>query len=167
MDYTNIFVACAEACKRHSIKQSDFVNRVKSLILPEGNEDDFVMVLARFNKTFAKREDGTGSTFLLDLNGCLVLQHILDFHKPSKVSVLNLDHQELKAIFRSSVFLLNNNLFTQVVKNMLGMDTREIFKLATDPKGSHIMDSFFKSETVGEKSKEKMLVKLKVMINRF
>ena len=46
---------------------------------------------------------------------------------------------------------------------MLSLDTREIVKLGTDPKGSHVMDSFFKSETVGDKSKEKMLLKLKAM----
>jgi len=133
LEHTNIIVACAETCKALNTRQAEFVKRIKSLLMKEGSEEtSFVEVVAKLNKTFTPREDGTGTTFLLELNGCLLLQHMLEFHKPHKV-----------------------------VKGILELETRKAVKLALDPKGSHIIDSYFKSSTVGDKNKEKLLLKYK------
>jgi hypothetical protein len=48
------------------------------------------------------------------------------------------------------------------MSSLMEMDDKDLLKLIQDPKGSHIVDSFFKSSTVGDKNKEKLLLKLQV-----
>lgn len=67
-------------------------------------------------------------TKFVHLHGSLVCQAILNFNKPIKF-----------------------------VQNMLEVKADELLKIFTDPKGSHIVDSFFKSPTVGEQSKQKFI----------
>jgi hypothetical protein len=47
---------------------------------------------------------------------------------------------------------------------MMEIEAESLCKLASDPKGSHIVETFFQSTTIGEKNKEKVLLKLKVLI---
>lgn len=52
----------------------------------------------------------------------------------------------------------------QATSSLLEMEATSLIKLTMDPKGSHIIDAFFKSSTIGEKNKEKLLNKFKVRI---
>ena len=45
---------------------------------------------------------------------------------------------------------------------MLELDGVRLKRLATDPKGSHVVDSFLKSPTISEKHKDQFILKLKV-----
>ena len=51
-----------------------------------------------------------------------------------------------------------------VVTSLLEMRPIELKTLSCDQCGSHVIDAFMKSATVGEKSREKIYVKLKVSI---
>jgi hypothetical protein len=52
--------------------------------------------------------------------------------------------------------------FMQIITAFFDMEALKLSRIAEDPKGSYVMDAFFKSQTVGEKNKEKLLLKLKV-----
>jgi len=50
----------------------------------------------------------------------------------------------------------------QIITAVSDMDGSKLSKIAQDPKGSYVIDAFFKSDAVNEKNKEKLLLKLKV-----
>jgi len=136
--YLSVFSALAEGCKRLGTKQSNFVIKISDLLEVESTEEgqkqsknNFAEVLWRFGKK-PVLDDSGNIVFRTELHGSLVLQHLLEFHKPFKV-----------------------------VSSLLELNASKLSKLAQDPKGSHVIDSFFKSPTVGDKSKENFLNKIK------
>lgn len=69
----------------------------------------------------------------LNLHGTLTIQLMLEFNKPIKI-----------------------------VNSILNMDGNELKNLFLNTMGSHIVDSFVTSAFVGEKSREKLVRKMKV-----
>lgn len=69
----------------------------------------------------------------LNLNGTLIMELLLEFNKPIKI-----------------------------VKMILAMDAGDLKDFFSNMKGSHIVDSYMKSEFVGEKSRENLIRKMKV-----
>lgn len=53
----------------------------------------------------------------------------------------------------------------QIVNSLLEMPGSELKSVMCDPKGSHVMTAFIKSEHVGEKSRERLLHRL--LVSRF
>lgn len=68
------------------------------------------------------------------LNGCLVVEEILNFRKP-----------------------------INVINSILEMTESNLVKLLCDTKGCHITDAFVKGSYVGEKNKDKFFKKLQVI----
>lgn len=79
----------AEGCRRLKCKQNIFTTKLSQLLETEreAKNENFFEVLLRFGKNFKPKEDGTVS-FMTELQGCLVIQHILNFHKPYKVEFI-------------------------------------------------------------------------------
>jgi len=65
------------------------------------------------------------------LHGSLILQHLFSFNKP-----------------------------IQVVKSLLSLESANLRKIFSDPKGSHIVNSFVSSTSVGEKSRDGLVKQL-------
>lgn len=76
----------------------------------------------------------TNETIQVTLHGSVLVQHLLEFNKP-----------------------------IQIVNSLLAMEPEQLKVVFSDPKGCHILDSYMKSQYVGERSREKMIYKLKVM----
>lgn len=74
--------------------------------------------------------------FFVNLHGSIIVQQMLEFNKPIKT-----------------------------VSSILSMPTNELEKVFCDPKGSHIVDSYMKSQYIGEKNREKLIRKMKVCRN--
>ena len=68
----------------------------------------------------------------INLHGSILVQHLLKFGNPSPV-----------------------------VSSLLGLSATELVTIASDPCGSHALDAFLRSHTVGEKSREALFTKLK------
>ena len=73
--------------------------------------------------------------FNVNLHGSVIFQQILQFNKPIK--------------------------FVQCLLDLKPQDLATIF---SDTKGSHIADSYMKSKFIGEKSREKLIRHLEVII---
>lgn len=83
----------------------------------------------------------------------MIVQNILKFNKPIKVRYC-----------RDCVLENNLNLFIlQVVNNLNNLDTERLVYLLCDVKGSYIGNAYFESAFIGERSREKMIWKLKVI----
>jgi len=83
----------------------------------------------------------------------MIVQNILKFNKPIKVRYC-----------RDCVLENSFNLFIlQVVNNLNNLDTERLVYLLCDVKGSYIGNAYFESAFIGERSREKMIWKLKVI----
>jgi len=96
--YTSIFVTIAEGCKKFQSKQHPFIMSISSLTENEASEDasskkskltssdhsNFILLVAKFGQQSPMKEDGT-PLFLTDISGTMVLQNMMEFHKPLKV----------------------------------------------------------------------------------
>lgn len=58
--------------------------------------------------------------------------------------------------------MLEFNKPIKMVNSILNMEPNELKNLFSDPKGSHIIDTFMQSMTVGEKSREKLIYRMMV-----
>lgn len=137
--HTGIIWALAQSCKNLASKQGSFVqNLMKSLdCAEEDRQKDFILCLCKFInfETNQKQSDENLQKDKLNLHGTLILQLLLEFNKPIKV-----------------------------VNGLLNMDQNELKGLFSNTMGSHIVDSYVKSIYVGEKSREKLVRKMKVII---
>jgi nucleolar protein 9 len=134
--HTGVILSLAEACKRHSTKQGSFQKvLMKTLHCLEPQERQ--TLLSPLTLSLATYEEQANSNKLvIQLNGSLILQTLLNFNKP-----------------------------IQAVNSLLDMNIGDLKSVLADQKGSHVMDAFMKSEFVGEKSRDKMIKKLQVSIN--
>lgn len=135
---TGVILTLAQACRRHSTKQGSFQNTLmRALHCLEPKERQ--VLLAPLTLSLATYEEHTNSNKLvIHLNGALIFQTLLNFNKP-----------------------------IQAVNSLLNMNTGDLKSVLTDQKGCHVMDSFMKSEFVGEKSRDKIIKKLQVSISSF
>lgn len=74
----------------------------------------------------------------LNLHGTLLIQSILNFNKPIKM-----------------------------INSLLSLEVNELKSLICNTMGSHIVDSYMKSNFVGEKSRERFVKKLQVCLFLF
>ena len=130
-----VILSLAQACRRHSTKQGSFQNMLmRALHCLEPKERQGL--LAPLTLSLATYEEQANSDkLLIQLNGSLILQTLLNFNKP-----------------------------IQAVNSLLDMNTGDLKSVLTDKRGSHVMDAFMKSEFVGEKSRDKIIKKLQVTL---
>jgi len=60
------------------------------------------------------------------------------------------------------LFLQFASLSLQTVNSLLELKAEELVNIFSNPKGSHILDAFAQSDTIGVKSREKLAKRLKV-----
>lgn len=104
---------------------------------PEERQRHFIICLCRLTPYDTKNPISNENLLQekLNLQGTLMLQLMLEFNKPIKL-----------------------------VNGILSMDTNDLKNLFSNTMGSHIVDSYVKSLFVGEKSREKLVRKMKVSI---
>ncbi|XP_066249422.1 nucleolar protein 9 [Euwallacea similis] len=130
-----VILTIGQTCKRLSSKQGLFIqNMLKTLNChePEERLKHFVICMSRLTPL---NENSTSNQNLakerLNLQGTLMLQLMLEFNKPIKV-----------------------------VNSLLAMEVQDLRDLFSNSMGSHIVDSYVKSEFVGEKSRERLVRKM-------
>lgn len=132
-----VILVVAQTCKRLSSKQGLFVqNMMKCLncFEPEDRQKHFIICmcrLARFDSNNIPSLENLQKE-KLNLQGTLMLQLMLEFNKPIKI-----------------------------VNSILSMDAQDLKNLFSNSMGSHIVDSYVTSKYVGEKSREKLVWKMK------
>lgn len=103
---------------------------------PEDRQNHLVVCVSRL-KSFEDSQKMSTENLekeKLKLHGTLILQVVLDFNKPIKI-----------------------------VNSVLNTDSGDLKKLFCNTMGSHIVDSYVRSQYVGEKSREKLVKKLQVI----
>ncbi|KAK9872390.1 hypothetical protein WA026_017848 [Henosepilachna vigintioctopunctata] len=133
--HTGVIWALAEGCKRICTKQGPFFNKIlKGLncLEPEERQSSMIRCIAKMQKFEDISKEEDLQKTKLNLHGTLILQILLDFNKPIKI-----------------------------VNALLQMESKELKSLFSNTMGSHIVDSYVKSTFVGEKSREKLIWKMK------
>lgn len=161
-NHTNMLVALAEGCKRYETKQSDFTKAIDKVLraVHDSTPETSLVELLLADST-AKSTDNSdaepGSGFASAVyNKSKILQCFLHFHKPTKV--FRCPFVDLYALLNID----NGDLCIQVVNGILELGATKVVKLCIDVKGSRVIDEFYRSTTVGDKSKEKLLVMIQV-----
>ncbi|KAF5290920.1 hypothetical protein FQR65_LT11502 [Abscondita terminalis] len=136
LGHSGVILALGQGCKRLTTKQGVFVQNIMKhydCYEPEANQIDIVMCLCKNlkRKLLKENKDVDLQNAKLNLHGTLIIQLILEFNKPIKL-----------------------------INSILSIDTNDLKKLFCNRMGSHIVDSFVKSQYVGEKSREKLFRKL-------
>ncbi|XP_060536654.1 nucleolar protein 9 [Cylas formicarius] len=137
-NHTSVVLALTQTCKRLGTRQGLLLqSMMKSLncFEPEERQQQFVMCMCRlvpFSKGFQKVSNENLHKEQLSLQGTLMLQVMLEFNKPIKL-----------------------------VNIILNMDTVDLKNLFSNSMASHVVDSFVQSPYIGEKSREKLLRKMK------
>ncbi|XP_050307325.1 nucleolar protein 9 [Anthonomus grandis grandis] len=132
-----VLLALCEGCKRLSSKQGAFFQSMMkclNCLEPEENQNRFTLAMCRlrpFDPTSPVSDENL-SKEKLNLQGALMLQRMLEFNKPIKL-----------------------------VNSILSMDPDVLKMLFSNSMGSHIVDSYMTSSFVGERSRERLIWKMK------
>lgn len=132
--HTGVLVSVANACLRLQTKQGAFVTELLNVLDCGANEKQhqiFACIIT-LKKSENCEKTKIDSRCLISLHGSLIVQAILKFNKPIKM-----------------------------VNSLLEMDVEKVVQIFEDPKGSRIVDAFMDSKYIGEKSREKLVKKLK------
>ncbi|XP_054714796.1 uncharacterized protein LOC129224378 [Uloborus diversus] len=131
-----IFVSIANACVRLKVQQAQFMKNIMQCLHCLESEErqlQVVPLLLGFKKYEQYIESKTSQDKFICLQGSLVSQAVLKFHKPIKV-----------------------------VNSLLNMKPQDLVFLACHIQGCHVLNSYFAiSNNVGEKNKDKLLNHLK------
>lgn len=130
-----IFVSISTACNRFGAQQAFFMENIMMCLQcyePIERQDLLIPLLLgfeRYDKYILKK------SLKVCLQGSLVVQAILKFHKPMKA-----------------------------IKSILSMLPEEIEFLSGHIQGCHVLNAYFGSVTVGDKNKEKLLLHLQPVL---
>ncbi|XP_047117586.1 nucleolar protein 9 [Schistocerca piceifrons] len=130
--HSGVLLSLGQACQRLGIQQHRFMKELFQCF--ECWEPDDRQIKSVWQIATLKKfsENDSEQKVKVQLHGSLLLQALLSFKKPIKI-----------------------------VQSLLQMPVSNLTYLICDPCGSHIMDAFVNSPTVGEKSREKMAHRLK------
>lgn len=141
--FTGVLLSLCQACNRLSVKQGDFIKHLMTALhCMEPNErrclvTPLILRLCTY-EDYSKNstdsapvaKDGFQKS-VYSLHGSLIVQSLLSFKKP--ISIVN---------------------------SLLEIPATELKNIFCDQRASHVMTAFVKSETIGVKSRERMLRKL-------
>ncbi|GLV36333.1 uncharacterized protein CBL_08827 [Carabus blaptoides fortunei] len=131
--HSGVILAIGQTCKRLSAKQGNFIQSLMNALhcsQPVDRQNAFVSCVMRL-VPYERLETVQQQHYFVNLHGSFILQVMLEFNKPIKI-----------------------------INSILNMEGNDLKNLFCDSKGSHIMDSYMKSQYVGEKSREKLIRKM-------
>lgn len=130
---TTVLVCIAEACRRLSTYQAKFITKLQETLncATPDERKNLLVPLTLHMMTYGDYER-MGGQLNVGHQGALIIQHVLHFTKPTKV-----------------------------VNSLLSMSSMDLLALACCPKGSHVIDAFVMSPTVGEKHRDQYVEKMK------
>ncbi|CAH0550818.1 unnamed protein product [Brassicogethes aeneus] len=134
--HSGVILSLGQSCKRLSAKQGNYVQSIMKCFGCEQEDQSHHLIICLSRLTSLEKMKGTSNENLqkekLNLHGTLILQLMLEFNKPIKI-----------------------------VNGILNTDINDLKNLFSNSMGSHIVDSYVKSAFVGEKSREKLVRKMK------
>lgn len=127
-----VLLALTQACKRLGAKQAHFLTAVmRSLGCYEPSQNQIHIVPLLIQMMAKDNYNIQEQNFNVNLHGSLILQELFSFNKPIKL-----------------------------VTSLLALDGVKLRNLFSDPKGSHLVDVFVKSPSIGEKSRDALVKNL-------
>ncbi|XP_022179239.1 nucleolar protein 9 [Myzus persicae] len=132
LGYTGVLLELSNACLRLKCKQALFFKTLCESLKCKEETEDGVTVLLLLGLKVADNFDNSCKEPPIHIHGSMIVQNILKFNKPIKV-----------------------------VNNLNNLDTERLVYLLCDVKGSYIGNAYFESAFIGERSREKMIWKLK------
>lgn len=130
--HTGVILSLGQACQRLGVQQHRFMKELFQCFECWEPEDRQSKSVWQIATLKKFSESDSEQKVKIQLHGSLLLQALLSFKKPIKI-----------------------------VQSLLQMPVSNLIYLICDPCGSHVMDAFVNSPTVGEKSREKMAHRLK------
>lgn len=98
----------------------------------------------------------------------ICLAKFCTFENTTKMNLQNLDKEKLNLHGTLLIqAILNFNKPIKMINSLLSLDPNELKSLISNTMGSHIVDSYMKSNYVGEKSRERFIKKLQVKFTFF
>ncbi|CAL4101507.1 unnamed protein product, partial [Meganyctiphanes norvegica] len=135
--HTGVIYSLVAACARLQTQQSNCLQAIVRLLQchePDSRQILVVPMLLRFLNydTYHQKKSAIEGMPAISLHGTLIIQEVMKFNKPIKV-----------------------------VNSLLEMSSSELQHMASDPRGSHIVDAFVGSSFIGEKSRDKLIMRMK------
>lgn len=132
LGYTGVLLELSNACLRLKCKQALFLKTLCESLKCKEETENGITVLLLLGLKVADNFDNLCKEPSIHIHGSMIVQNILKFNKPIKM-----------------------------VNNLNNLDTEHLVYLLCDVKGSYIGNAYFESAFIGERSREKMIWKLK------
>ncbi|XP_060853343.1 uncharacterized protein LOC132931285 [Rhopalosiphum padi] len=132
LGYTGVLLELSNACLRLKCKQALFFKTLCESLKCKEETEDGVTVLILLGLKVADNFDNSCKEPPINIHGSMIVQNILKFNKPIKM-----------------------------VNNLNNLDTERLVYLLCNVKGSYIGNAYFESAFIGERSREKLIWKLK------
>lgn len=129
--YTGVVNALCQACLRLCTKQGAFIQSLQSALhcaAPPERISKFTALTIQLKPYEIVMNNEKSASVFVHLHGSLILQAMLSFNKPIRL-----------------------------VQCLMETNANELCEIFSSPKGSHIVDAFLQSKTIGEKSREKFI----------
>ncbi|CAH1738423.1 unnamed protein product [Aphis gossypii] len=132
LGYTGVLLELSNACLRLKCKQALFFKTLCESLKCKEETEDGITVLILLGLKVADNFDNSCKEPAINIHGSMIVQNILKFNKPIKM-----------------------------VNNLNNLDTERLVYLLCNVKGSYIGNAYFESAFIGERSREKLIWKLK------
>ncbi|XP_050525756.1 nucleolar protein 9 [Daktulosphaira vitifoliae] len=130
--YTGVLLEMSSACLRLKCKQTLFYQLLCEMLKCKEETDNGTSILLILGLKLFENYDFTNKEAPVHIHGSMIVQNLLKFNKPIKI-----------------------------VNNLLNLHIDNLIHIFCDVKGSYLGNAYFESIFIGEKSREKMLRKLK------
>lgn len=128
LGHTGVVCSLAQSCLRLCVKQGPFMQQLQAVLdCAQPKERSDKFIILTLKLKPFKIAMEDTSNFI-HIHGALILESMLQFNKPIKL-----------------------------VQCMLDMKNTELSEIFCSPKGSHVVDAFMQSKSIGEKSREKLI----------
>ncbi|XP_025202371.1 nucleolar protein 9 [Melanaphis sacchari] len=132
LSYTGVLLELSKACLRLKSKQALFFKTLCESLKCKEETEDGITVLILLGLKVVDNINDLSKELLINTHGSMIVQNILKFNKPIKM-----------------------------VNNLNNLNTERLVDLLCNVKGSYIADAYFESAFIGERSREKLIWKLK------
>ncbi|VVC26352.1 Hypothetical protein CINCED_3A020959 [Cinara cedri] len=134
LGYTGVLLELSNACLRLKSKQALFLKTLCESLKCKEETEDGITVLLLIGLKVIENYDSSCKEPPIHIHGSMIVQTLLKFNKPIKV-----------------------------VNNLINLETERLVYIFCDVKGSYVANAYFESTFIGERSREKMIWKLKVI----
>ncbi|XP_070574928.1 nucleolar protein 9-like [Ptychodera flava] len=160
-NHIGVIVRLAEACIKHSTRQAELLKSLMQAFhchKPKSRQRCCVKLLASFAAYEAFHEMSQGNEN--SIHGNEKKANSADESEDTEPPQVKLTEINLQGSLLLQQ-LFNFNDCSKLVKSLFALSEEELYTMSCDQSGSHIIEAFFRSQTVGEKKKDQLIEKLK------